>query len=719
MNRSVTQIAASYAPERHFAFESGLGVCIARSADVSELKLEEATRKQIMSRVQEATRDWFAKGSQLLMNSSPEREVSLRHMTVDTSLYSTDNQRFEFRPDDFCCVAPSRMDYVPSPTTLICSTCGLIVPCDHETAMLKFLQSAENDCKDPKGRDPTKCEWRQFEPIFVHPSGSWRPVGTSIIDYDAQTEKIYKRRFSCEACGSDQFRVDTSSVSLGAWFLKCARCDVRHNLAWTDHDEDYLRLGGKPKVSLLDARMDKISYGAAVAYAVQAETFVEIPSEEALDFLDPTRDMGLKRLLAKLCSYPAPTPDPITAADELLRKGEAAREIGQRIKTLLEIVTMSGPTEATKLKELIDKALSEVRERQFLDASAELPIEIADKVAVRSQRWSSRYDPFRLCIEHEALKNAKLSGKLEDSRQSYLRFLAPDVQLAPWEKNSEEEKAALPKIERDLSALGVAEAGLIPKFRLCRVTFGYSRTSPTPTPGRPEKTTPVRLKLFPKITLEGDRHHPLYVLRQENEAFYFRLDEARVTAWLRSIGCEDETLLNAAPSLKAALLASAPPMDRFMSEHDKAAAERPPRPAKIYIATFALLHSFAHHVMRTMAKLSGLDESSLGEYLFPGDLAFVIYRSGMTMDLGDLSSLWRNAWEPFLNELCRYNESLACNVGSLCSEQGGACPDCLMIPETSCIGGNRYLSRSLLTGEGLPSFMTTVTQPLRGFLERP
>jgi len=33
------------------------------------------------------------------------------------------------------------------------------------------------------------------------------------------------------------------------------------------------------------------------------------------------------------------------------------------------------------------------------------------------------------------------------------------------------------------------------------------------------------------------------------------------------------------------------------------------------------------------------------------------------MDLGDLSSLWRNSWEPFLNELCRYQDSLGCNMG--------------------------------------------------------
>jgi hypothetical protein len=224
--------------------------------------------------------------------------------------------------------------------------------------------------------------------------------------------------------------------------------------------------------------------------------------------------------------------------------------------------------------------------------------------------------------------------------------------------------------------------------------------------------------LFPKATVGDSGHvHPVYVLRQKNEAFYFRLDEERVCNWLHQLSCVDDALLNSEPSLAGALLRSslATPMDRFLTKHDRSSPNEP-RPPTLYVAAYSLLHSMAHHVIRTMAKLSGLDEGGLGEYLFPIDLSFCVYRSGMTMDLGDLSSLWRNSWEPFLNELCRYHDSLGCNVGSLCAEQGGACPDCLMLPETSCLGGNRYLSRSLLTGEGVTSFMD-LSKSLGGFFE--
>jgi len=121
--------------------------------------------------------------------------------------------------------------------------------------------------------------------------------------------------------------------------------------------------------------------------------------------------------------------------------------------------------------------------------------------------------------------------------------------------------------------------------------------------------------------------HPVYVLRQKNEAFYFRLVEARVQDWLSGLSCGDAPLLASEPTLAGALLrsSSAAPMDRFLTRHDRGSPNEA-RPPTLYTAAYALLHSLAHHVIRTMARLSGLDEGGLGEYLFPVDLVFVIYR---------------------------------------------------------------------------------------------
>jgi hypothetical protein len=150
--------------------------------------------------------------------------------------------------------------------------------------------------------------------------------------------------------------------------------------------------------------------------------------------------------------------------------------------------------------------------------------------------------------------------------------------------------------------------------------------------------------------------------------------------------------------------------DAYLEEHDKKSAPT------IYLMTYTLLHSYAHYVMQGIQQFSGLDLGSMGEYLFPANLGFVIYRNGMTMDLGDLSALWRNHHEAFLSFLRNYPTSLGCNLGNLCMTKGGACPDCIMIPEVICLTANKYLSRSTLLGRGRPDCITGQAG-ITGFLQ--
>ena len=280
MTRSVGQLASSYAPMRHFAFENGLGVCLSLPLNTSEAQLPQQTRLQILTRLREATHAWFRQGEAYLRSQSSDRETSLRRMVVDRSLFDEAGERFEFRVDQFGFVTPTRIAYEPSPTTLVCGICGLLRRCRNVRDMFAFLQFASQRCQHPRyseSRPPSVCDWRQFEPILVHPSGSWRSVGADTIDRDPATGDIYRRRAVCEFCSSVDFEVDTKKVTLGGWFLKCARCGVKRNVAWTDHDEEYLRLQGSPGVALEDARMEKISYGASVAFSPHAETFVDLP----------------------------------------------------------------------------------------------------------------------------------------------------------------------------------------------------------------------------------------------------------------------------------------------------------------------------------------------------------------------------------------------------------------------------------------------------------
>jgi hypothetical protein len=118
--------------------------------------------------------------------------------------------------------------------------------------------------------------------------------------------------------------------------------------------------------------------------------------------------------------------------------------------------------------------------------------------------------------------------------------------------------------------------------------------------------------------------------------------------------------------------------------------------------------------------MSGLDLGSFGEHIFAPDLAFLVYRRGMTMDLGNLSSMWRDRGDPaYGNEVLdrMVNPvSLRCGSESVCNHRGGACPDCVLIPESACITRNELLSRSVLIGRGVPRWDAVGTR-LTGYYE--
>ena len=137
----------------------------------------------------------------------------------------------------------------------------------------------------------------------------------------------------------------------------------------------------------------------------------------------------------------------------------------------------------------------------------------------------------------------------------------------------------------------------------------------------------------------------------------------------------------------------------------------------VYLYLYSLLHSYSHLLMKHISEYSGLDLGSLGEYIFPADLAFVVYRNGTTMDLGNLSALWRNAGMAMLRAMLIQKATL-CGTGTLCTERGGACPDCLMMPEASCIASNKLLSRSVLRSIGGTPRLDARDQPIQGYLDR-
>lgn len=243
------------------------------------------------------------------------------------------------------------------------------------------------------------------------------------------------------------------------------------------------------------------------------------------------------------------------------------------------------------------------------------------------------------------------------------------------------------------------------------IEMAYSRMESTPILREKRgMDMPVRLNLFPPVKQNDSTRYPVYVVQQGNEAIYVRLKEELVLGWLRSLKCPDMFTLNPGERIGAGLLGAAQQMSPFLDNLPETAT--PP----VYFYLYTLLHSYSHLLMKHVSEYSGLDLGSLGEYIFPADLALVVYRNGTTMDLGNLSALWRNAGTAMLTAMLG-SKATQCGTGSLCTERGGACPDCVMMPETSCVAGNKLLSRSVLRSIGGRPRLDKRGAPILGYLD--
>jgi hypothetical protein len=248
-----------------------------------------------------------------------------------------------------------------------------------------------------------------------------------------------------------------------------------------------------------------------------------------------------------------------------------------------------------------------------------------------------------------------------------------------------------------LNRAGVAEARLIRNLDMVEFSFGFSRVSSTPETTQKDVRMPVRLMGFPQLP-HGRR--PIYVIEQQNEALYLQLDSRAVGEFLERNGVLAQ-VPPAPRTIGGRLIETYSDFGLFLREFSVRDVVSQTRSRDIASMTYLLLHSMAHHVMHGIARFSGLDLGSLSEVIFPADLAFVVHRRGMTEDLGNISSMWRDQNAAFLRHLVARRE-LRCGSGTLCDHRGGACPACIMIPETSCIAGNQLLSRAALVGGRAP-----------------
>lgn len=708
MDRSRGQLSSAYAPGAFFTFEGGLGTCVAtpdRESGYLEANITDTVRKQILGRFEEAATSWFSRAIRC-RGDSPKHPIKPT-LCVDELLLNDDYTGI--KPIDrgrFIFLNPVRMGYVPAPLSFVCNTCGMF----REFSGVKATANAIGEfdpCRCPNPKQKGKCQWRQLDVVFVHWSGHWEPVIPGKWDWNAEKNELREPINRCPLCHSDDFILDTSSPSIGKWFFKCANPSCGHidENSWLKNDLETIKaLGSDFPGRISEARMEPVSSRASSAFYAQSEQFIQFDANQdsLLAALDPSQSAKLAEFIADKYGYGRMRPSIDEMGRFLCEGGHTAEwHAYQDELRSMETAKAMGPA-AQMFVEQFERNLQARVDRWFksepplLKETNELPAIVQGMLADRGV-FSSRYDPFRLAVEHEALRRNKLqAAKGGSGRAAFVRFDALDQDLAP--KSTDERKALEEKTRGLLDRLGIHTMGLIREFDLCRFTYGYSRVQSVPAFEKRNEWMPVKLNLFSTVQAsEGGGRKPIYVITQANEAIYVKLDERQVFNWLRKVAPDDifDWPLDDSKPLGAYLLERAIPFGRFLQ------GVRPQKEPKAYLYAYTLLHTMSHVLMKAVAEHSGLDLGSLGEYIFPADLAFVVYRNGTTMDLGNLSSLWRNENERFLRYLLE-PKTLSCNSGSLCAKNGGACPDCILVPETSCIAMNQLLSRSVLRGGDAP-----------------
>jgi hypothetical protein len=642
MNRSRTQLATAYAPGAFFTFEGGQGACIALSdagAEYEPARISESAKKQIIIRLAEIVRSWFDRA----MNCRPGAKYQPHpRMCVDDALLRgdriepLDRSRIEF-------VSPAKMGYAPAPLTFVCNTCSLFRRFDSVKRMGRYLHEFKpQNCPHPKHKD--RCQWRQLDVIFVHWSGYWEPATPGMYEWDDKEDKLVEPRRFCSQCDSRDFTLNASSPSIGKWYFQCATCGHRARDSWLQNDRittEILRSEAGSRNT--ERRMEAISYRASSVFYPQFEQFIvfEEGEEELLSMLDPTRLAALENFIAKRYGFGATRP-PIEKMKELLEQGgrgiewKRYEDTLQQLNNALQMAKMfSEPQKstllgfATKFEQDLAAIVDSWFDNGYLQEINELPSGLKARMCDRSA-FSARYDPFALAVEHEAVRKNKLDLASDGTgRRAFVRFTALDQHLAPESKG--EQTSIEDEARRRLVQLGIEEMGLIREFDLCRFTYSFTRVQSVPFFEKRNQNMPVRLNLFP--SLENNKK-PVYAITQANEAIYVRLDAKQVYRWLQAIQPTDlfDWVPDGKVALGAHLLEYAVPFGRYLSNLHKNG------PAQAYLYVYTLLHTYAHVLMKAISEHSGLDLGTLSEYIFPVDLAFVVYRNGTTIDLGKVIS---------------------------------------------------------------------------------
>lgn len=690
MHRSRTQIATSYAPGALFTYEGGLGCCVAVPVSAPYNASSPAVQKQLFEHLGEYVESWFERA----MRSRAQPEV-LPEQCLDAAFL--DHKREPVvDPGRFALNQPSRIGFQPDPLVFVCSDCGRLTEFENvEDLNHRWPQTDRR--KDCDQSESGHHNWRQIDVVFAHWSGNYAGLSPHrwVMGPDGRVGQARK----CQNCGHDEYKLVTrSSPFFSDWKFQCVECLALKDVVQADRETLELLKpgmdagrGNLPK----EWNMLPVSYRASSVFYVQTDSFILFRDTEVTTLLSTARRADLIARLMKLFDFPG---TPLTHEEVIRQLRENGRnDAADEYKQLVDIAAILPPDQ----KPVIEKQLAEKRanyESTGLIAKQHMQSPALTRQAEQSQDWARRYNPIRLAIEHASLRSEVVDRQGTDPSLPAISVLNPEVcDIDPEDVQARDTYTT--RVQDELKRLGMEELVLLRGLDICEFSFGFTRVASTPSTTVKEREMPVRLRAFGYVE---KNKRPIYVLEQKNEGFYVKLNEQRVIEWLAENGLAEKLPPRDGMRLGGLLIEEYGDFGRFLEDYKERTAEaRTPRSIPSYV--YLLLHTMAHHFAHTVVEYSGLEHGSIGEYLFPADLSFLVYRRGMTPDLGNLSAMWRDHGITVLEQLL-WERALKCDGGTLCDQRGGACPACIMAPEVACIAGNNLLCRAALNGGAPPGW---------------
>ena len=592
MTRSRSQLSTSYAPGALFTFEGGMGACLSipdQSERPRPALISKETAEQVHLRVREIWQNWFSRAS----TGGTAKHKALPAQCLDLLLLREGRFHPPSMSQTFELVDPVEMGYVPAPLAFACNTCQQFKSFDTAKRAAEELDIfTASNCGNKNKEKKGQCRWRQIDVVFIHWSGHWAPPSPGKWEWNIAAQELRAPAKKCW-CGSDKFFLRDNSARIGQWFFECED-GHKDGDSWLQNDEKTTEMLGDECAVRPPRwrRMEPISYRASAVFYPHSEQFVIFTEDQhtLLSLLRDEKHEELAGFVAEKYGMGVSVPT-VESMLEVLRRGGAqhADKVSnyEFLKNALANPAISGnPEMVASFRTNIERIARDWRNTPgLIPVEREVPAGLLGQVKRRSD-FGSRYDPFTLAVEHEALKRSKLAATVAlEGRAPFVRFNRLDKDLSPRTETlrDEQQKATV----RLMAELGMADLGLIREFDLCRFTHGFTRMSNEPLIDKNDINEPVqypvRLNLFPSL---GNNKRPIYVVTQAHEAFYIQLNPDVVYAWLKTLGLTDLPEWSPAGDIKlgAYLLQLAQPFGKYFSELH-------PGPASTYRYVYTLLHT--------------------------------------------------------------------------------------------------------------------------------